>query len=40
MKLLNGLKTVENIKFFTAGAIYLIVLFTFYFKKSNIAFKH
>lgn len=37
MKLLNELKTVENIKFFIAGAIYLIVLFIFLIlKNSNI----
>lgn len=39
MKLLNELKTVENIKFFIAEAIYLIVLFTFLIlKNSNIGF--
>jgi len=39
MNFLNGLETVENIKLFKTGAIYLIVLFTFFiFKKSNINF--
>ena len=39
MKILNRLKTTENINVSSVMAIYLIVLFTFFiFKKSNINF--
>ena len=37
MNFLNGLETVENIKLFKTGAIYLIVLFTFSIFRFNKA---
>ncbi len=39
MKILNRLKTIENINFSKVSTIYLIVLFTFsIFKINNICF--